>query len=78
MNLFMASGLLGVLGMSDQEWERAGERLRYLLATGALLYPAQEVHHYSWVEGYIEWLEGKEAREQYYALLEEEFLPFKR
>jgi hypothetical protein len=24
--LFMASGLLGVLGMSDQEWERAGER----------------------------------------------------
>ena len=22
----MASGLLGVLGMSDQEWERAGER----------------------------------------------------
>jgi hypothetical protein len=26
MNLFMASGLLGVLGMSDQVWERAGER----------------------------------------------------
>src|SRR5215208_1107351 len=26
MNSFMASGLLGVLGMSDQEWERAGER----------------------------------------------------
>jgi hypothetical protein len=24
MNLFMASGLLGVLGMSDQEWERDG------------------------------------------------------
>jgi hypothetical protein len=28
--------------------------------------------HYSWVEGYMEWLEGKEARAEYYALLEEE------
>jgi hypothetical protein len=28
--------------------------------------------HYSWVEGYMEWLEGKEERVQYHALLEEE------
>jgi hypothetical protein len=28
--------------------------------------------HYSWVAGYLEWLEGKEARTPYHALLEEE------
>jgi hypothetical protein len=27
---------------------------------------------YSWLEGYMEWLEGKEERARYYALLEEE------
>jgi hypothetical protein len=31
-----------------------------------------EERHYSWLEGYMEWLEGKEARTQYHALLEEE------
>lgn len=59
--------------------ERADERLRYLLESGALLHDApEEEHRYSWVEGYVEWLEGKEAREQYYALLAEEFLHLKR
>jgi hypothetical protein len=29
-------------------------------------------HHYSWLESYVEWLEGKEARSEYYTLLEEE------
>jgi hypothetical protein len=28
--------------------------------------------HYSWVEGYMEWLEGKEERAHYHVLLEEE------
>ncbi len=28
--------------------------------------------HYSWVENYMEWLEGKEERAEYHALLEEE------
>ena len=28
--------------------------------------------HYSWLEGYKEWLEGKEERVHYHALLEEE------
>ena len=28
--------------------------------------------HYSWLEGYMEWLEGKEERVQYHALLKEE------
>ena len=28
--------------------------------------------HYSWVENYMEWLEGKEDRPEYHALLEEE------
>ena len=58
--------------------ERADERLGDLLASGALLHSAEEEHHYSWVEGYVEWLEGKEVREQYYALLAEEFLHLKR
>jgi hypothetical protein len=32
----------------------------------------EEHRHYSWLEGYVGWLHGKEApREQYYALLEE-------
>jgi hypothetical protein len=28
--------------------------------------------HYSWLESYMEWLEDKEERVQYHALLEEE------
>ena len=28
--------------------------------------------HYSWLESYLGWLEGKEERVQYHALLEEE------
>ena len=28
--------------------------------------------HYVWVETYTEWLEGKEERPEYHALLEEE------
>ena len=31
-----------------------------------------EERHYSWLEGYMEWLEGKEERTQNHALLEEE------
>ena len=32
---------------------------------------ARERHYYSWIEGYMERLEGKEARAEYYTLLEE-------
>jgi hypothetical protein len=52
-------------------WERAEERLMHLIASDALSRFAAE-RHYSWVEGYMEWLEGKEERTQYHALLEEE------
>jgi hypothetical protein len=38
----------------------------------SLLWTRIEERHYSWVEGYMEWLEGKEARAEYHALLEEE------
>ena len=31
-----------------------------------------EEYHYSWLESYMEWLEGKEARAEYHAVLEEE------
>jgi hypothetical protein len=31
-----------------------------------------EKRHYSWLESYMEWLKGKEARAEYHALLEEE------
>ena len=36
-----------------------------------------EERHYSWLESYMEWLEGKEARSQYHALLEEELASLK-
>jgi hypothetical protein len=52
-------------------WERAEERLMYLFCSEALSRFAAE-RPYSWLEGYMEWLEGKEERAQYYALLEEE------
>jgi len=42
-----------------------------MVASDAVVRFATE-RHYSWVEGYMEWLEGKEARAEYHALLEEE------
>src|SRR5215216_5175292 len=61
-----------------QDWqvslfeERAEGRLMHLgIAPDALSHFAAE-RHYSWVENYMEWLEGKEARPEYHALLEEE------
>jgi hypothetical protein len=36
-----------------------------------LLQERAEERHYMWIEGYLEWLEGKEARAEYYSLLEE-------
>ena len=53
-------------------WERAEERLMHLIGSDTLSRYVAE-RHYSWVEGYMEWLEGKEKRTQYHALLEEEF-----
>ena len=58
-------------------WERAEGRLMHLIASDVLSRFAAE-RHYSWVEGYIEWLEGKEARAQYHALLEEELASLRR
>ncbi len=52
-------------------WERAEERLMHHIASDTLSRFAAE-RHYSWVEGYMEWLEGKEERVEYHALLEEE------
>jgi hypothetical protein len=52
-------------------WERAEERLMHLYCSEALSRLEAE-GHYSWVESYMEWLEGKEERAQYYALLEAE------
>jgi hypothetical protein len=40
---------------------------------GALPWQRAEERHYSWLESYIGWLEGREARSEYHALLEEEF-----
>jgi hypothetical protein len=36
-----------------------------------------EERHYSWVEGCMEWLKGKEERAEYHALLEEELASLK-
>ena len=52
-------------------WDRAEERFMHLIASEALSRFVAE-RHYSWVEGYMEWLEGKEERAHYHALLEEE------
>jgi hypothetical protein len=52
-------------------WDRAEERLKHLFASEALSRFVAE-RHYSWLEGYMEWLEGKEERAHYHALLEEE------
>jgi hypothetical protein len=52
-------------------WERAEERSMHLFCSEALSRFAAEPP-YSWLEGYMEWLEGKEERAQYYALLKEE------
>jgi hypothetical protein len=52
-------------------WDRAEERSMHLFASEALSRFAAE-RHYSWLVGYMEWLEGKEGRAQYHALLEEE------
>ncbi len=52
-------------------WERAEGRLMHLFASDALSRFAAE-GHYSWLPGYMEWLEGKEERVEYHALVEEE------
>jgi hypothetical protein len=52
-------------------WGRAEERSMHLYRSEALSRFAAE-RHYSWLESYMGWLEGKEERVQYHALLEEE------
>src|ERR687898_2690162 len=57
-----------------REWQasvpggRAHEQLEHLFGSEVLSGLAGE-RHYSWVTGYLEWLEGKEARTPYHALL---------
>ena len=51
-------------------WERAEERLAHLIASKGPTRGAAECR-YSWLEGYLEWLEGEEARAEYHARLEE-------
>jgi hypothetical protein len=52
-------------------WGRAEERSMHHFGSEALSRFATE-RHYSWLESYMGWLEGKEERVQYHALLEEE------
>ena len=52
-------------------FERAEEQLMHLFGSDVLSRFAGE-RQSSWVAGYLEWLEGKEARTPYHALLEEE------
>ena len=52
-------------------WDRAEERLMDHIGSETLS-PFVAERHYSWIESYMEWLEGKEERAQYHALLEEE------
>jgi DNA-binding IscR family transcriptional regulator len=57
-------------------WERTEDRLMHLVGSDTLARLAEE-RHYSWVENYMEWLEGKEARPDYHTLLEEELASLK-
>ena len=50
-------------------WDRAEERLMRHFASEALSRIADE-RNYSWLESYMERLEGKEERAHYYALVE--------
>jgi hypothetical protein len=52
-------------------WDRTEERLMHLITSHTLPRFAAERPH-SWLEGYIEWLEGKESRAPCHSLLEEE------
>ena len=52
-------------------WDRAEERMMHQIGSEALSRFVAE-RHYSWLENYMEWLEGKEDRAHYHALLEEE------
>jgi len=49
--------------------DRAEERLMHLFASEALLRFAAE-HDYSWLESYMERLEGKQERAHYFVLVE--------
>jgi hypothetical protein len=57
--------------LASVQWERAEQQLNHLFGSDVRWRFAGE-RHYSWVAGYLEWLEGKEARIPYHALLEEE------
>jgi hypothetical protein len=52
-------------------WGRAEEKSMRLYCSETLSRLTAE-RHYSWLESYLGWLEGKEERLQYHALLEEE------
>jgi len=66
-----------------QEWQDgvARTRIENWMRHVGLPVPAEdsntsrlsEDRHYSWFEDYLAWLEGKEARGEYYALLERAF-----
>jgi len=52
-------------------FDRAEQQLNHLIGSDVLSRFAGE-RQSSWVAGYVEWLEGNEARTPYHALLEEE------
>jgi len=67
-----------------QDWQvslfadRAEGRLMHLgIASENTLSRFATERHYSWVENYMEWLEGKETRAEYHALLDEELASLK-
>ena len=54
---------------ADLPWDRAQGRLTHLVGSGTLARRAAG-RSYPWMNDYVERLEGKEAREEYYAALE--------
>ena len=67
---------LGALAKSHYRLQRAA-RWQASLLSKRVEQRRGEQYHYSWLESYIGWLEGKEDRAQYHGFLEEELARLK-
>ena len=68
----MSSKGAGVV-VADHSTYKLVEPMTHIVAgtrTTSFKRPQKESSHYPWLGGYLQWLKGKEAREEYYGRLE--------
>jgi len=68
----MSSKGAGVV-VADHSTYKLDEPMTHIVAgrrTTSFKRPQEESGHYPWLGGYLQWLKGKEAREEYYGRLE--------